>query len=164
MGELDLTVVDLNRLVSNFIDFYQPKAKERGIDISPHLANDLPSTKLDFALMRQVLMNLALNAAQAMPDGGLLELQTRAVDGRVLLDMIDSGNGMDERTLSKIFQTFFSTTQGGSGLGLPTVRKIIEAHHGSISCQSEPGRGTSVCIVLPLVVEIISPGGEGVEG
>jgi signal transduction histidine kinase len=149
VGELDLTVGDLNRLVSNFIDFYQPKAKERGIDISPHLANDLPSTKLDFALMRQVLMNLALNAAQAMPDGGLLELQTRAVDGRVLLDMIDSGNGMDERTLSKIFQTFFSTTQGGSGLGLPTVRKIIEAHHGSISCQSEPGRGTRFTISLP---------------
>lgn len=149
VGELELVRADLNQLVSEFIEFYQPKAKERGIDISPHLANDLPPVAIDHALMRQVLMNLALNAEQAMPEGGLLELQTRAADGQVLLELIDSGNGMDERTMSKIFQTFFSTTKGGSGLGLPTVRKIVEAHHGTISCQSEPGQGTRFAITLP---------------
>ena len=94
-------------------------------------------------------MNLALNAQQAMPNGGLLELQTYLRDGRVLLGLIDNGKGMDDRTMSKMFQVFFSTKPGGSGLGLPTVRKIVEAHEGTITCESEPGRGTRLTISLP---------------
>lgn len=150
LGELQLKQYDLNRVVRDFVDFYQPQANEYGIDISPHLANDLPLVELDCSLMRQVLMNLALNAQQAMPEGGLLELQTHTCDNRVLLDLIDNGKGMDERTMSNMFQAFFSTTAGGSGLGLPTVRKIVEAHHGTISCKSEPGRGTIFTISLPV--------------
>lgn len=151
VGELELKETDLNQLVSDFIEFYQPNANEHEIDISPHLASDLPAVELDASLMRQVLMNLALNAEQAMPHGGLLELQTHARNNRVMLDLIDNGKGMDQRTLSKMFQAFYSTTPGGSGLGLPTVRKIIEAHHGTISCESEPGRGTRFTISLPAV-------------
>ena len=94
-------------------------------------------------------MNLALNAQQAMPDGGLLELQTKFCDGSVELALIDNGVGMDDATRSKMFQTFFSTKASGSGLGLPTVRKIVDAHNGSISCESEPGRGTRFLISLP---------------
>ena len=84
-----------------------------------------------------------------MPDGGLLEIQTYERDGRVCLDIIDNGIGMDERTRSRMFKAFFSTRSGGSGLGLPTVRKIIEAHHGTIECESEPGQGTRFSISLP---------------
>jgi signal transduction histidine kinase len=149
VGELELVETDLNQLVLDFIDFYQPQAQERGIDISPHLASNLPPVRLDPALMRQVLMNLTLNAQQAMPGGGLLELQTHFRDGRVLLDFIDNGCGMDERTCERIFQVFFSTKPGGSGLGLPTVRKIVESHHGAICCESEPGQGTRFTISLP---------------
>lgn len=94
-------------------------------------------------------MNLALNAQQAMPNGGLLELQTYFRDGRVHLDLIDNGSGMDERTREKMFQAFFSTRAAGSGLGLPTARKIIEAHGGTISCESEPDRGTRFTVSLP---------------
>lgn len=149
VGELELVQADLNQLVRDFIDFYQPQAKERGIDLSPHLATDLPPVRLDHSLMRQVLMNLTLNAQQAMPEGGLLELQTNYRGGRVQLDLIDNGAGMNERVRAKMFQAFFSTTIGGSGLGLPTVRKIVEAHHGTISCESEPGQGTRFTISLP---------------
>lgn len=149
VGELDLAEANLNELVGDFIEFYRPEAGERGIEISPHLAADLPTVCVDRSLIRQVLMNLALNAQQAMPDGGLLELQTRQQGGRVLLELIDNGHGMDERTMAKMFQAFFSTKPGGSGLGLPTVRKIIEAHGGTISCESEPGRGTRFTISLP---------------
>ena len=149
VGELELVCSDLNQLVRDFIEFYQPQAKESRIEISPHLASDLPEIRLDGSLMRQVLMNLALNAQQAMPDGGLLELQTHLQQGRVHLDFIDNGIGMDELTTAKIFEAFFSTKAAGSGLGLPTVRKIVEAHHATIDCQSAPGRGTRFTITLP---------------
>ena len=150
-GELDLVEADLNEQVREFVKFFQPNADECGIEISPHLEPNLPRVRFDRSLLRQVLMNLALNAQQAMPNGGLLELQTYCRDGHVHLDFIDNGSGMDERAKSKMFQVFFSTKRGGSGLGLPTVRKIIEAHHGEISCDSEPGRGTRFSFSLPLI-------------
>lgn len=149
VGELQLEESDLNQLVGEFIEFYQPQADERGIEISPHLAVDLPAVRLDRALMRQVLLNLTLNAQQAMPAGGLLELQTKFADGQVQLELIDTGCGMDSATQEQIFEVFYSTKIGGSGLGLPTVRKIIEAHNGHIECQSEPARGTQFTISLP---------------
>lgn len=151
VGELELEETDLNEVVREFIEFYQPQAREHGIEISPHLAAGPLMVRLDRSLMRQVLMNLTLNAQQAMPDGGLLELQTYVRDGTAYLDLIDNGAGMDERTVAKIFQAFFSTKSGGSGLGLPTVRKVVEAHHGKICCESEPGRGTRFTIALPAV-------------
>jgi signal transduction histidine kinase len=150
VGESDLVAADLNRVVCEFIEFYGPQAAEHGIEISPHLAADLPQVRMDEPLMRQVLMNLARNSQEAMPSGGLLELQTRLGGGRVELELIDNGCGMDERTQSKIYQLFFSTKPTGSGLGLPTVRRIVEAHHGTIRCQSEPGRGTRFTISLPV--------------
>lgn len=149
VGELDLVETDLNCVVRDFLDFYQPQACDAGIEISPHLSPDLPRVRLDARLIKQVLLNLALNAQQAMPEGGLLELQTYCRNGAVHLEFIDNGVGMDERTKSKLFQIFFSTKPGGSGLGLPTVRKIVEAHHGTITCESEPGRGTMFSISLP---------------
>jgi len=149
VGELNLERADLNQVVSEFVDFYKPLAAECDIEISPHLESDLPGVLLDRALMRQALMNLALNAQHAMPKGGLLELQTSHREGRVHLDMIDNGSGMDVRTRDKMFRAFFSTKAAGSGLGLPTVKKIIEAHGGTITCESEPGRGTRFTVSLP---------------
>lgn len=149
VGELELAEADLNGLLREFIDFYQPQARERGIEISPHLSTNLPPVRIDVSLVRQVLMNLALNAQHAMPRGGLLELQTRARDGSVELDFIDNGVGMDAATRERIFDVFFSTRPEGSGLGLPTVRRIIEAHGGSITCESQPGSGTRFTILLP---------------
>jgi signal transduction histidine kinase len=150
VGELDLGDADLNQLLHEFIDFYQPHAQEHGIEISPHLAPDLPPVCIDRSLIRQVLMNLTLNAQQAMPRGGILELQTRARGGRVELDLIDNGAGMDARTREKIFDVFLSTKPEGSGLGLPTVRRIVEAHGGTIACESEPGSGTRFTVSLPV--------------
>jgi two-component system, NtrC family, sensor histidine kinase HydH len=149
VGELHAEACDLNRIVTEFIEFYRPQAAECGIEISPHLAPDLPPVRLDAALFRQVLLNLALNAQQAMPKGGLLEVQTRFRDGNIQLEMIDNGSGMEPRTLEKIFEVFFSTKSGGSGLGLPTVRKIVAAHGGRIEVDSAPGRGTRFSILLP---------------
>jgi signal transduction histidine kinase len=149
VGELSLNPTDLNEVVSEFIDFFHPEAREHGIEISPHLSGDLPLVALDTSLMRQVLLNLALNAQQAMLSGGLLELQTFARDGRIFLAVIDNGPGMDEKTRSRLFEVFFSTKPNGNGLGLPTVRKIVDSHRGTITCESVLGRGTRFTISLP---------------
>lgn len=148
-GELESSDEDLGNIVEDFIRFYQPEAERHGIELRPHLAADLPHVRADRKLLRQVLMNLALNAQQAMPDGGLLEWQTYLRDGLVCLDVIDTGCGISEAARAKLFQVFFSTKPGGNGLGLPTVRKIVEAHGGTIHCDSEPGRGTRFTISLP---------------
>lgn len=150
VGEIDLVRCDLNEQVRQFIEFYQAEAQATGVEISPHLGADLPAARLDQTLFRQALLNLSRNALQAMPKGGLLELQTCLRDGWLELALIDNGSGMTEETLQSIFKkVFFSTKPGGTGLGLPTVRRIIEAHGGRISADSAPGRGTRFTIALP---------------
>ncbi len=148
-GEIELHEADLADVVRDFIEFYQPEAEQAAIIVSPHLASSLPRVKLDPNLMRQVLVNLARNAQQAMTEGGTLNLLTYADGERVCLDVIDTGSGIKPQALDKIFDVFYSTRPGGSGLGLPTVRKIVEAHGGTIDCQSEPGRGTRFTLSFP---------------
>jgi signal transduction histidine kinase len=95
------------------------------------------------------VLNLLLNAVQAIEGGGQLVVRTRPSGLGVVLEMIDTGPGMDAETLAKVFRAFYTTKQGGSGLGLPTARKIVEAHGGTIDIESAPGRGTKVTIWLP---------------
>lgn len=152
VGVLQQEPTDLNDVVREFIESYQPLAAEQRVDLSPHLGTDLPPVLLDRRLWRQLLLNLSRNAAQAMPEGGVLELQTWAREGCVVLEIIDNGQGMDAATQSRMFETFFSTRSQGSGLGLPTVRKIVEGHHGQIECESAVGRGTRFVITLPAAV------------
>lgn len=156
VGELDLVPTDLNSVVTRFLDFYRPQADDAGIDISPHLQPGLPRVNADEPLLRQMLMNLCRNATDAMPDGGRLEIQTAGVNDRVALVVIDNGRGMDEAARTRMFETFFSTRPSGSGLGLPTVRKIVQAHLGTIDCESEVGQGTKFTILLPIDPEASS--------
>lgn len=146
----ELEVCDITDVVQDFLDFYRPTAQAAGIDVSPHLAADLPVVRVDRRLLRQVLLNLAINAQQAMPQGGLLEVQAGEADGCIELRVIDSGCGMDQATLDKMWQAFFSRKPGGSGLGLPTVRRIVEAHGGTVACESAVGQGTRFTIRLPV--------------
>jgi signal transduction histidine kinase len=92
---------------------------------------------------------LLLNAQQAMPDGGELIIRTHADDSSLYVVLIDTGVGMSKEVLSKIFRPFFSTRPGGSGLGLATTKKIVEAHGGRLGVESEPGKGTAFSIKLP---------------
>jgi signal transduction histidine kinase len=104
------------------------------------------------------LLNLIINAKQAMPDGGQLIVRTGTNGDTVALYLIDTGCGMDERTASRMFEAFFSTKPGGSGLGLPTTQKIIAALGGRISVQSELGRGTQFTVELPVPARIAGIG------
>lgn len=148
-GQLDLTECSLNDEVAEFLDFLSAQAEEQNVELRPHLDANLPLARLDKSLLRQVLSNLARNALQAMPRGGTLEFLTMVRDAEIALEVIDTGEGMSNKTVENMFLAFFSTRAGGSGLGLPTVRRIIEAHGGSISCESAPGRGTRFTILLP---------------
>lgn len=140
---------DLNEEVRRVIDFFRPKAEQCRIEIVPYLQADLPSVLLDREAFHGALLNLVINAQQAMPEGGQLVFGTEATSRGVALHLIDTGCGMDEATLSKIFETFYSTKRGGSGLGLPMTRKVVEAHGGTITVQTEVGRGTRFTIELP---------------
>ena len=144
-----LQATDLNRLVHRVLEFFRPQAEEAGVEIVEYLDPDLPRVTLDPDAFYGAILNLVLNAQQSMPGGGQLMVRTGLCQRGVALDLIDTGRGMDEETLSRMFDVFFSTKDGGSGLGLPTTRRVVEAHRGRISVESEPGRGTHFRIELP---------------
>jgi signal transduction histidine kinase len=146
--------VDLNAQVERVIEFYRPQAEQDGIEIIWYPELDLPRVLLDTEAFQGALLNLVLNAQQAMPEGGQLMLRTHLTKNGVALDLVDTGSGMDEETRGRIFEPFYSTKSGGSGLGLPIARKIIEGHGGSIYVLSEPDRGTKFTIELPVLPRI----------
>jgi two-component system, NtrC family, sensor histidine kinase HydH len=148
--DLDLRPGDLNEIVEELYDFYEPHAATRGIVIRTQLATDLPRVGLEPDLFKQALLNLVLNAEHAMPSGGELILTTHRDGADVVLEVTDTGVGMTDAVRARIFDTFFSTRPAGSGLGLPTTRKIVAAHGGTIDVQSEPGKGSLFRIRLPV--------------
>jgi two-component system, NtrC family, sensor histidine kinase HydH len=148
--DLDLPPTDLLEVIEELVDFFGPMARTSGIEIKLYLPANLPPVGLDRDLFKQALLNLLLNAQQAMPGGGMLTIQAAQDADAVRLDLIDTGKGMSAEVLAHAFQPFYSTRNGGSGLGLPTTRRIIEAHGGSIELQSEPNRGTKFTLRLPI--------------
>lgn len=146
---LDLRIGSLNEQVERVLDLFAPQARETGVEIVRYLDHDLPSILLSSEMLQAALVNLVKNALEAMPNGGQFIARTRGTRTGVALDLIDSGTGMDERTAIKMFDTFYTTKSGGSGLGLPTARKIIEAHGGRIGVHSEVGRGTQFTLEFP---------------
>lgn len=212
LKQLDRQPTDLGKVVEEMVDFFGPTARAANIDIKCYVPADLPAVPLDRELFKQALLNLMLNAEQAMPEGGLLTIQAAAVGvaekrerraesgerragaaggagggacgdrneassssgllaslssagvspallpppaawlrgPHVCLSLIDTGKGMTPEALAKAFQPFFSTKAGGTGLGLPTTKKIVEAHGGTIDVQSELNRGTKFTVRLPV--------------
>ena len=148
--DLRLDPTDLNALVDDLRDFCEPHAVGQGVLIRTQYDPDLPLVPLDVALFKQALWNLIRNAQHAMPDGGELMLQTRREEGEAVLDVTDTGVGLTPDVAARVFDAFYSTRPGGSGLGLPTTRKVVEAHGGTIELQSVPGQGTRFTVRLPL--------------
>ena len=149
LRNLDLRLGSLNEQIERVLDLFEPQAVENGIEVIRYLDPDLPSVKLDPETVQAALVNLVKNALEAMPNGGQFVARTRLTRTGVALDLIDTGCGMDEKTAMKMFEAFFTTKNGGSGLGLPTARKIIEAHGGRIDVHSEVGRGTQFTLEFP---------------
>jgi signal transduction histidine kinase len=136
------------------------KAREQGIHVAVDVADGLPSTAADPELLKTCLLNLVLNAFDAMPGGGSVSLSAH-LEGpsearTIALQVSDTGAGMTPDAAASAFEPYFSTKEAGVGLGLALVRRIVEGHGGRVALDSAPGEGTSVRILLPVrVVETV---------
>lgn len=142
----------VNAIVSGLVEFQREELALRGVTVEANLAADVPPVAADEAQLRQALLNLVRNAAEAMSGngGGALTLATdRAPDGAVEVRVSDSGPGIAPELVGRIFEPFFSTKEGGTGLGLALTQQIIAEHGGRIDVQSAPGRGTTFVVRLP---------------
>jgi PAS domain S-box-containing protein len=139
---------DLNALVQEICGRLEPAMQEKGINVRLELDPDLPPVRFDPVHLRQVVLNIAKNGIEAMPEGGTLSLASGRREDGVFVRIADTGEGMAPEVREKIFQPFFSTKAKGSGLGLAISQKIMEAHQGTIAIESEPGRGTRVTLFL----------------
>jgi len=161
--ELDRQPTRINAMVDELADFFEPQAAAAGVRLRTDLNADPDAAVIDASLVKQALLNLLLNATQAMagardaaaPHGGANELIVRTVNARsqgrdyLHIHVTDTGPGIAPGAAEKIFQPYFTTKRTGSGLGLPTARRIAEEHGGSLRAHSAPGRGTDFVLRLP---------------
>lgn len=144
--------VDLNKLITEGLYFLESRCSKGGIELHQALSTDLPEVTVDPAQIHQVLVNLVVNAIQAMEQGGRLTVETSCVDEFVALAVNDTGCGIPKELLEKIFVPFFTTKDvgEGTGLGLPVVHGIVTSHGGDINVQSKLGEGTRFIVRLPV--------------
>ena len=171
-GPLIIRQVDsLNHIVSELLAFGRPQPPRIGKVDVPHLIEEMaflargksdarielacdgsfPTIEADGEALKQALLNLIINAIQAIPDGGTVTVSTRTEDDHVAIVVKDDGVGVAPENLDKVFDPFFSTKPSGTGLGLAMVHRIVDAHGGVITFDSAPGKGTAVEIRLPIV-------------
>lgn len=140
----------MDEIVEETLLLIGPEARVRKVVVHKDWAADLPRVWVDGAQMKQVLLNLLLNAVQAMPDGGSLIVHVGVSGGSLLVSIADEGEGIPPQVRPQLFDPFFTTREGGTGLGLSIAQRIIEGHNGRLRLFSHPGRGTTVCVRLPL--------------
>lgn len=150
-----MTLVDMNDLIGRLLDFLAPQFAKYAISAERKLSPGIPWLSIDPDLMQQALLNIALNAIQAMPDGGRFIVATEAEPpsndgpGMVRITLTDTGKGISTEDMGRIFNPFFTTRQQGTGLGLSITQRIIEQHGGEITVSNSPGKGASFSITLP---------------
>ena len=140
----------LNDVVNKTLELIRPELDNRGLSVKTRLAEGLPAAPIDATQIQQVLVNLIKNAMQAMTRGGTLTLQTGAGPDQVWVSVSDTGGGIPQEQINRIFEPFYTTKKKGTGLGLMIVQRIIRAHDGRIELESNVGRGTTFRIWLPL--------------
>ena len=141
---------DLNQLLNQIVSFAANHTDMHDVEIIKRFSADLPPLWLDGDQIRQVAINLILNAGAAMAKGGQLIVTTSREESDALMIFADTGSGIDEADLERIFEPFYTTKDRGTGLGLAITRQIVEQHHGSIQMTSRLNHGTTVTIRLPL--------------
>jgi len=147
--------VRLNDAVDNVLELLEPQCQAKGVQLARRYARDLPPIELDPRQFVQAIQNLVLNAIQALGRGGTITVTTEATPGGAALSVADNGPGIPKDVQEHIFEVFFTTREGGTGLGLNIVSRIVEEHHGKLTVESEPGKGATFRIELPRV----APGG-----
>ncbi len=146
---VELTNENINALLREVVDLIKQEATEKNVRLKVDLARGLPPIKISRDEIKQVIINVILNAFDAMPNGGSLWLLTRKFGTMIAIIVKDSGSGIPEDIQDKIFDFYFSTKESGGGIGLAVSKRIIEAHEGKIYFKSIPGKGTAFVIELP---------------
>jgi signal transduction histidine kinase len=137
-------------LLKEVLEVARPQLQKANVQVAQLLPIDVPEVYVDRALLKQAVLNLMLNAVEAMPGGGQLRLILSRRGEVAEIAVGDTGKGITTENKQKIFQLFYTTRPGGSGIGLATTFRIVQLHNGSITFSSEVGRGTTFRIELPL--------------
>ncbi len=156
------TLFNINERINDGLYLLESRLKKSGILLKKNLSEDLPLIKIDPSQLHQVLVNLVVNAIQAMPEGGELTISTEKHINAISLTVKDTGVGMTKDQIDKIFIPFY-TTKGineGTGLGLPVVLGIVQSHGGTILVESRPGQGAAFIVKFPLADDPVENGGE----
>ena len=147
--DLKLQPVTLSALFEEIVPIVSPEAQRSGVELIVD-SSHAPDVNGDPAMLRQAFLNLALNACQAMPNGGTLRITCEGQRGRnVAISFADTGVGIKPEHLQRIFDLYFTTKEKGSGIGLSMVYRTVQMHDGEIEVQSTPGAGTTFRILLP---------------
>ena len=149
LSPLTLEFVDIGTLIEEVLDFNEPEAQRQNIQVICEIEK-LPLAELDRAQFKQALLNLVINAHQAMDDGGKLIVRAKASNGHISIELEDTGKGIDAAIIDKIFDLFVSTKEGGTGVGLAIVKQIVESHGGSIRVHCQANQNTTFSIQLPV--------------
>jgi hypothetical protein len=150
--ELNFTNVPLTDLVAEIVDLARPQAESSNIRVSLHQNADNGDVRVDRDLLKQAFLNVMVNAIQAMPDGGELRVDSSSDGEMAEIHIADTGPGIDSSLRDKIFRLYFTTKKEGSGIGLAMTFRIVQLHDGTIDFTSEPGKGTTFSIRLPMAV------------
>lgn len=145
-----LALGDVNPVCEDLVAFVRPELKMHGITVVTRLQKFLPNVELDANYLRQALLNIVKNAMNAMEKGGRLTISTKLAGDFIELRLSDTGCGISEEHVAKIFEPYFTTKASGTGLGLTVVYKVIKEHKGDISVTSQVGKGTTFIIKLPV--------------
>ncbi len=142
---------NINQVINEVVNLISDNAKDAEVMINMSLQDDIPVFNFDARQFKEIFINLIQNSIKAMKNGGTLEIISKIENvTNVLITISDNGEGISEKNIDKIFTPFFSTKEGGLGLGLPIVQKIVESHGGKIKCSSKHGDGTVFDIIIPL--------------
>jgi signal transduction histidine kinase len=147
---LEVKPQKLHEILEETLLFVSAEAKRRGIQLRRSWPRALPSVPVDGAQLKQVFLNVLLNALQAMESGGAIDVSIHAGAGTITTVIRDQGQGIPEEVQSQLFTPFFTTKPGGTGLGLSIAQRIVEGHRGCLRVKSHRGEGTTVSIELPL--------------
>jgi signal transduction histidine kinase len=150
--ELQLDNVPVQELVREIVDLAGPQTAAANIQMTVHQEVDGVEVRVDRDLLKQAMLNVVVNAIQAMPEGGELHFEASANEETAELRISDSGVGIPDELREKIFRLYFTTKRQGSGIGLAMTFRIVQLHDGTIDFTSEPGKGTTFLIRLPIAV------------
>jgi len=162
--DLHLEEIDLRRMLEDVATLAAPDAAQHRVTISSQLGPEPLAVKVDTDFMKQAILNVVLNGVQAMPDGGTLSISARRDEDTVITEISDQGGGIPTDIQDKIFELYFTTKKGGSGIGLAQTYQVMQWHYGAVDFESAVGEGTTFRLRLPLVESQVSANGTNGEG